>query len=329
MALAGRRLGKKALTATGLTKHYGTTPVVDGVSIRLEPGDRLGMLGPNGAGKSTLLDMLAGRTTPDAGSVQWGETVHVGYYDQLGEHLDGDMRLIDFIEEEAALIRTDAGERVEAAKMLEWFLFPRAMQRATIRSLSGGERRRLYLLRTLVHQPNVLLLDEPTNDLDIQTLNVLEEFLDRFGGCLIVVSHDRYFLDRTVDYLRYMEDGKLGPQYPSPYETFVRLRRQEQAGQIQEAKKPKKTGNAGRAGEPDARVRKLSWNEQRELESLESHIQALEADKAALMEEMAATGEDYLTLQELSGRVDLIDSELSTAVARWFELSEIAEIAQG
>ena len=213
------------------------------MSLRLEPGDRVGILGPNGAGKSTLLDMLVGKTEPDAGVVRWGDTVRVGYYDQLGEDLDEDMRLLEFIEEEAALIRTRSGERVEAAKMLEWFLFPRSLQRARIRSLSGGERRRLYLLRTLVHQPNVLILDEPTNDLDIQTLNVLEEFLDRFTGCLLVVSHDRYFLDRTVDYVRFMEGGTLGPQYPGPYETAVKLRRQADA---EAGATAAKDGGAGR-----------------------------------------------------------------------------------
>ncbi len=327
MSLASRRLGKQALEAEGLVKRYAGSAVVDGVSIRLEPGDRLGILGPNGAGKSTLLDMLVGKTEPDAGSVRWGETVRVGYYDQLGEALDEDMRLLEFIEEEAVLIRTASGDRVEAAKMLEWFLFPRSLQRAQIRSLSGGERRRLYLLRTLVHQPNVLILDEPTNDLDIQTLNVLEEFLDRFTGCLLVVSHDRYFLDRTVDYVRFMQDGNLGPQYPGPYETAMKLQRQ--AGEQDEpasAKREATPPGQGRRG-PAALARKLTWSEQRELESVEARVHALEADKAALMAEMAAAGDDYVALQRLASRVDDIDRELSVAEERWLELSEIAELA--
>lgn len=324
MALAARRLGKRALAAHSLTKRYHGQTVVDQVSVRMEPGDRLGISGPNGAGKSTLLDMLAGKTAPDEGGLHWGETVRIGYYDQLGEHLDEDVTLLEFIEEEAVLIRNEAGERVEAAKMLEWFLFPRSLQRATIRSLSGGERRRLYLLRTLVHQPNVLLLDEPTNDLDIQTLNVLEEFLDRFNGCLIVVSHDRYFLDRTVDYVRFMEDGKLGPQFPGPYETASRLRRelatQEEPGA---PAAPEKTPTRAATHS----VRKLTWSEQRELEALESQIHVLEHDKVALMQEMAAAGEDYVMLQRLARRVDVIDGRLATAEERWLELSEIAELA--
>ena len=230
IALASRRLGNKVLDAHGLTKRYGEKTVLAGVNLHLEPGDRIGIIGPNGAGKSTLLDILAGRQTADGGTVHWGDTVRVGYYDQRSADLRDNMRLLEFIEAEAPLIRTKDGDRVEAAQMLEWFLFPRPMQYARIGSLSGGERRRLYLLRSLIHQPNVLLLDEPTNDLDIQTLAVLESFLDHFGGCLIVASHDRYFLDRTVDFMLAMEDGQLGPRYPSPYASFVERRREEQLG---------------------------------------------------------------------------------------------------
>ncbi|MCX6044620.1 MAG: ABC-F family ATP-binding cassette domain-containing protein, partial [Chloroflexi bacterium] len=211
ISLAGRRLGGQVLSAHKLQKKYGDAVVLNDVEFQLEPGDRIGIMGPNGAGKSTLLDILGGKQLPDSGTVQWGETVRLGYYDQRSAGLDDQMRLLDFIEQEAPLIRTKDGEIVEAAKMLEWFLFPRNVQRARIGSLSGGERRRLYLLRTLIHQPNVLFLDEPTNDLDIQTLTVLEEFLDYFVGCVVVVSHDRYFLDRTVDFLVTVEDGKLGP----------------------------------------------------------------------------------------------------------------------
>ena len=212
IAMASRRLGKQALDASGLVKTYGGANIVNEIDLHLEPGDRIGILGPNGAGKSTLLNLLAGKLAPDQGKFRWGETVSLGYYDQRSQDLDDGKRILEFIEDEASVIQTKDGSRIEAAQMLEWFLFPRATQWARIGSLSGGERRRLYLLRTLVHQPNVLLLDEPTNDLDIQTLAVLEEFLDHFSGCLIVVSHDRYFLDRTVDHLVAMENGKLGPR---------------------------------------------------------------------------------------------------------------------
>jgi ATP-binding cassette subfamily F protein uup len=326
IALAGRRLGKQVLSAQGLVKGYGGAPVVDDVSLVLEPGDRIGIVGPNGAGKSTLLDLLAGKQTPDRGAIRWGETVQVGYYDQRSEEMDGHQRILEFVQEEAPLIRTKDGERVEAAQMLEWFLFPRPMQYARIASLSGGERRRLYLLRTLIHQPNVLLLDEPTNDLDIQTLTVLEEFLDHFAGCLVVVSHDRYFLDRTVDFLVAMEDGKLGPRYPAPYTTFERLRREvaEAAPSTGEKASARPVAHPAEPAAP-GEARKLTWKEQREVAELEERIARLETTKVDLLEAMNGCGDDYLRLQSLAEQLEATNEELETALARWFELAEIAQ----
>ncbi len=267
LALASRRLGNQVLSAHGLSKQFEGKLVIDGLDLVLEAGDRIGILGPNGAGKSTLLDLLVGRVESDAGTLQWGETVQVGYYDQRSVDLDENQRIIEFINNEAPLILTKEGERVEAAQMLEWFLFPRPMQYARISSLSGGERRRLYLLRTLIHQPNVLLLDEPTNDLDIQTLGVLEQFLDHFNGSIVVVSHDRYFLDRTVDFLQAMENGKLGPRYPTPYATFERLH---QEAQLSAAPVATEVDGLARTAIAPARTdapRKLTWKEQREYDS--------------------------------------------------------------
>ncbi len=323
ITMAGRRLGSQVLTAKGLTKHYDGKPVLDGVDLVLEPGDRIGLLGPNGAGKSTLLDLLTGRQVPDHGSIRWGDTVQIGYYDQHATDLDEQMRLIEFIENEASLIRTKDGERVEAAHMLEWFLFPRNMQYGRIGSLSGGERRRLYLLRTLVHQPNVLILDEPTNDLDIQTLGVLEEFLEYFQGCLIVVSHDRAFLDSTVDFLIPVENGKLGPRYPTPYSTFIRLYEQEKAPV--KASVPSTVPASSKAPQPtkEPAKRKLSWKEQRELEAIEAQIEAWEAAKAEAIDAMSQCGEDYLKLQQLSDEVSALDEKLDGVLERWMELAEL------
>ncbi|HHY53957.1 MAG TPA: ABC-F family ATP-binding cassette domain-containing protein [Chloroflexi bacterium] len=321
MALAARRLGKKVLTAHGLVKNFDAAPVVAGVDLHLEPGDRIGIIGPNGAGKSTLLDLLAGRVAPDAGSVEWGDTVQIGYYDQRSVDLKEEMRLLEFIEAEAPLIRTKEGDRVEAAQMLEWFLFPRPMQYARIGSLSGGERRRLYLLRTLIHQPNVLLLDEPTNDLDIETLAVLEEFLDHFTGALIVVSHDRYFLDRTVDFLVNMEAGRLGPRYPSPYAVFARLHAEATVNAATASSRPAPTTPARRK----TSTPRLTWKEQRELESLEVEIAALESRKFALLDEINRIGDNYQRLQDYSIQVTALDQALETALERWFELSAKAE----
>jgi len=323
IALASRRLGKGVLRVQGLTKRYGERTVVNDVDFQLEAGDRLGIIGPNGAGKSTFLDILAGKMEADSGRIQWGESAQLGYYDQRSIDLDDDMRIIQFIENEAPLIRTKDGERVEAAHMLEWFLFPRAMQWGRIGSLSGGERRRLYLLRTLVHQPNVLFMDEPTNDLDVQTLAVLEEFLDHFSGCLVVVSHDRYFLDRTVDHIISYENGRLGPRYPSPYATFRRL-----YDEVHAQQRNTTNGTSPPVSKPVAeptqskRPRALSWKEQRELEGLEVRIAELETRQAELTAQMAECGSDYVRLQEMSQQLEAIEADLDSALERWMELEE-------
>jgi ATP-binding cassette subfamily F protein uup len=320
LALASRRLGSQVLTARGLVKQFDGKRVVDGLDLVLEPGDRIGIVGPNGTGKSTLLDLLTAKVEADAGTFHWGETVQVGYYDQRSADLDENQRIIEYINNEAPLILTKDGERVEAAQMLEWFLFPRPMQYARIASLSGGERRRLYLLRTLIHQPNVLLLDEPTNDLDIQTLTVLEQFLDHFSGCLVVVSHDRYFLDRTVDFLIEMENGALGPRYPTPYTTFERLHQEAQPS----ATPATESATLARPARSDA-PRKLTWKEQREYEALEARIATLEQSKSDLTEAMNHCGDDYLRLQSLAEQIDATNEELERALERWFELAEILQ----
>ncbi len=319
IALASRRLGGQVLKATQLTKAYDGQLVLDGVDFQLEPGDRIGILGPNGAGKSTLLDILAGRQPADSGTVRWGDTVQLGYYDQRSTELDETLRLIEFIHNEAPLIRTKAGDLIEAAQMLEWFLFPRAMHYARISSLSGGERRRLYLLRTLIHQPNVLFLDEPTNDLDIQTLGVLEEFLDHFGGCLVVVSHDRYFLDRTVDFLVACEDGQIGPRYPTPYASYLRMRQEAEAAAT--APPPPKAP-AAPAQPTQEQPRKLTWKEQRALESLEVKVDQLENEKANLLGKLAENANDYTQITTLSSQLQTLEAELEQALAEWMELAD-------
>jgi ATP-binding cassette subfamily F protein uup len=321
LALASRRLGGKVLTAQDLTKHFDGQVALDSVNFKLEPGDRIGILGPNGAGKSTLLDILAGKLEPDNGSVVWGDTVKLGYYDQRSADLNEQMRLITFIEREAPLIRTKEGEIVEAPQMLEWFLFPRPMQYARIGSLSGGERRRLHLLRTLIHQPNVLFLDEPTNDLDIQTLTVLEEFLDHFLGALVVVSHDRYFLDRTVDFLLPLEAGRLGARYPTPYASYLRLRQEaETLATTPVASQP----SSRLPGQPADKPRKMNWKEARELERLESAVAGLEAEKARLLAELSVHASNYDRLQTLSDQLTSVDAQLEIALEQWMELAAVA-----
>ncbi len=327
--LAGRRLGKRVLEATSLSKSYGDLTLFEGLDMRLERGDRIGIIGPNGAGKSTFLDILAGKTAPDSGAVHWGETVELGYYDQESAGLPENKRVLDFIMDQAPLIRDDDGERVDAARVLEWFLFPRAHQRTYIKDLSGGERRRLYLLRTLVHRPNVLLLDEPTNDLDIPTLTVLEQFLDHFQGALIVVSHDRYFLDRCVDYLVHFENGAVSGRYPAPYSAYRRLRAQAESARpgpapaAQSVPPDAPSPSPPRPAAPPAR--RLTWKEQRELAALEENIGELEEQRTALEQAINASADDYTRLQPLAVELEAIQRRLEQAMERWAELAEIGE----
>ncbi len=324
IALAGRRLGKKVLAVRDLSKSYGDKLLFQNVDFHLEPGDRIGIVGPNGAGKSTFLDILAGKTAADGGEVVWGETVHLGYYDQESAGLPDDQRIIDYIESLAPLVRTSDGERVDAAQMLSWFLFSRPEQRAYIGALSGGERRRLYLLRTLLHQPNVLMLDEPTNDLDVQTLTVLEEFLDHFQGALIVVSHDRYFLDRNVDFLIHFGEMEVSGRYPAPFSSYQQRRREAEKGaavQGSAAARPNRTAPPPAAEE----ARRLSWREKQELQQLEAEIAALEREKEALAAAINASGDDYQRLQELAQRLEGTGNLLEQKLERWLELAAVAD----
>ena len=328
MALAARRLGKRVLEAENLSKAYDDNQLFKNQDFMLNPGDRIGIIGPNGAGKTTFLDVLAGKRESDSGFVSWGETVQLGYYDQQSENLREEMTVLQFVETAASLIRTNEGERVDAAQMLQWFLFSRPQQRAKISSLSGGERRRLYLLYTLAMQPNVLFLDEPTNDLDIQTLGVLEEFLDQFKGCLVVVSHDRYFLDRNVDFLVSFEAGILGTRYPTPYDTYRRLRDEnlEKNGKGSSVKqKVGKTAVSTKKTQNNDKPRKLTWKEKKEFEQLETQMVELEESIENLENQINQAGNDYVKLQSLAKTLDETKEALETAEFRWLELSEIAE----
>ncbi len=318
MLLASRRLGKKVLEAENLSVAFDGKELFSGVDFKLEPNERIGIVGPNGAGKSTLLNLLSGKLDSPTGSISWGETVTLGYYDQQAERLDDSMRIIDFIERELPLIYSDSGERVEAAQMLQWFLFTRPEQQARIGSLSGGERRRLYLLSVLMHRPNVLFLDEPTNDLDIQSLQVLEQFLDNFGGSLVTVSHDRYFLDRNVDFIYVFDENGIGSRYPSPY------RPQESGPAPGDSKPAKKVAVKKPKPAKPSGARKLTWKEQRELEALEGEMMALEEQKEEKETALSAVGGDYVKLGAISAELQTITDRLDEVELRWLELSELA-----
>src|SRR5215510_12007586 len=229
IAFESSRLGGKILSLRGVGKSYDGRAIISDFNYQFKRGDRIGVIGPNGAGKTTLLEIIARRIEPDAGEIEAGKTLVIGYYDQENREFDESQRLIDYIKDVAERIRTVDGAWITASQMLDRFLFPPAMQYQPIATLSGGERRRLYLLRILMGAPNLLLLDEITNDLDIATLSALEDYLETFPGCLVVVSHDRYFLDRTIDYIfRFEGEGRIR-EYPGVYSAFIEIRDRENA----------------------------------------------------------------------------------------------------
>jgi ABC transport system ATP-binding/permease protein len=321
-----QRLGKRVIEIVDIHKAWGERRVLDGLTQTIGRGDRIGIVGPNGSGKSTLLNMLAGRVAPDRGEIVIGETVRMAYFDQESTGLDERLRVIDYLNEAAPLIQTVDGSVVSAAQMLERFLFPPSTQAKLIGTLSGGERRRLFLLRTLLFGPNVLVLDEPTNDLDIQTLSVLEDYLDGYDGTLIVASHDRYFLDRTVQRILAFEgDGRVG-DYAGDYTAYAAEHARRQAAHGAEHK-PRPQGQ--RAAPPaSARPRGLTFKQQRELAEVEQRIAAIESEQHQLNEALATTGDNYVELTRLSERLAQTTGELDAAFERWAELSEIAEAAK-
>ena len=323
LAFESSRLGKKILGLHDIHKQYGERVLLTDFSYQFKRGDRIGIIGANGAGKTTLLEIIAGRLQPDAGQVEMGETVVLGYYDQEAREFDESQRLIDYIKDVAERIQTVEGDWITASQMLERFLFAPAMQYQPIATLSGGERRRLYLLRVLMSAPNLLLLDEVTNDLDIPTLVALEEYLESFPGCVVVVSHDRYFLDRTIDYIFRFEGGGRVREYPGDYSLFVEIRDREkaEAAAVQAAAKPRPEKSAP----PEASgKRKLSFKEKRELEELESRIAAAEARKLDAEAELAANGSDHILVQQLYAELETLNLTLDRDLERWAELAELA-----
>jgi ATP-binding cassette subfamily F protein uup len=315
------RMGKKILELDGIFKSYEGRTLIRGFSYTVKRSDRIGVIGPSGSGKTTLLDIIAGRIEPDAGRIDRGQTIVIGYYDQENSDLNGSGRVIDYIREVAERIETADRQVITASQMLEKFLFPPAMQYDLISRLSGGEQRRLYLLRILMTAPNLLMLDEPTNDLDIQTLVRLEEYLDSFGGCLIVVSHDRYFLDRTVESICRFEGDGLIKEYPGNYSAFLEAREREAAEALQaKAIVPKPLAPARSS---DA-VRKLSFKERREFEELEKRIELSEARKADLERVLAGSSSDFVTVEAAYTELQSLNRQLENDVDRWAALAELA-----
>ncbi len=268
--------------------------------------------------------MITGRVKPDSGEIEIGQTVHIGYYDQESRALNDDQRVIDYIRDVAEYITTIEGVQITAGKMLERFLFTPAAQYAVIGNLSGGERRRLYLLRILMGEPNVLLLDEPTNDLDIPTLIALEEYLDDFPGALIVVSHDRYFLDRTIDNVFRFEPGGHVREYPGDYSAYLEASEREDADRKAAVTEPAKEQPVSPPAEKP-KSKKLSFKETRELEAVEQRIAAAEARLPEIEKELALSASDAGKVHELFNEQQALTSQLDADMTRWAELAERAD----
>ena len=296
------RIGTKIFEAKGVCKRFGELTILDGFDYNFTRYEKLGIVGDNGCGKSTFLKLLLGIEKPDSGTIDVGETVRFGYYSQQGLEFDDSMRVIDVVSAIAEEIDLGDGRRMSASQLLLHFLFTPETQHNFVARLSGGERRRLYLCTVLMRNPNFLVLDEPTNDLDIVTLGILEEYLQAFRGCVIVVSHDRYFVDKVADHVAWKRE----------YETARRT----QAAQAKPRPQPARPQASEQA------PRKLSFNEKRELEALEAEIPALEAEKAALE---ASLSSGTLAVEELtaqSQRIAELIGLIDEKTMRWLELSE-------
>lgn len=317
-AAMSSRLGKKTIELTQVEKAYEGRTVLRPFSYLMGRDDRIGVVGRNGAGKSTLLELIAGNIQPDAGEITWGETVKIGHFSQEGRELDLTQRPYDYIHEIAATVKTAEGT-FSASQMLERFLFDGDLQYSTIGALSGGERRRLYLLGVLMSAPNVLLLDEPTNDLDIETLTILEDYLASFDGIVVAVSHDRYFLDKVATQIFEVSDTGEILRYTGGYTDYLEKRKESQpeSREKKEKKEPRQ--------EPKAQKLRFSYKEQREYASIEGEIAALEEKIAGKDTEMAEHATDYTALQRLTEEKEALEAQLEERMERWMYLSDLAE----
>lgn len=315
--LATQRLGKKVLEIKDGSYRINDQTLLEHLDLLIQSRERLGITGKNGAGKSTLLNILAGRIPLDSGTMSIGETVHLAYYTQENEEMTPDKRMIAYLQEAAEEAKTADGSQIGVAELLERFLFPRFMHGTLIGKLSGGEKRRLFLLKLLIQQPNVLLLDEPTNDLDIATLTILEDYFRSFPGAVITVSHDRYFLDKVADKLLVFQGNGKQELYYGNMSSY--LLKQKETQQPAEKAKPKIQSK-----EP-AEKKKLSYMEQKEWETIEDEIAELEEKISLLQEEMNHQGDNFTRLQELQNDVSETEAQLEEKMARWEYLSEWVE----
>ena len=316
LSAAASRLGRKIIELHSVSKTFGDRSIIHNFSYNLLRGDRIGIVGRNGAGKSTLLHMVAGTLIPDSGNVETGTTVKIGHFSQEGRELDLSQRVYDFIHEIAKEVHTEEGT-FTAKQMMERFLFPSDLQSVPIGRLSGGERRRLYLLSILMDAPNVLLLDEPTNDLDVMTLSILEDYLQSFSGPILTVSHDRFFLDKLVDTIFEVKGDGQVEQFTGNWSDWAKKRQQEAP---QKSEKPKAASER-----PREKKLKFSYKEEREFSTIEEDIAALEEKIEKNQQLQADAGSDYVKLQELQEQLESLEAQLEYKEERWKYLTELKE----
>ncbi|WP_303804921.1 ABC-F family ATP-binding cassette domain-containing protein [Ruminococcus flavefaciens] len=314
------RLGRKTIEIENISKKINGKPLITDFSYIVSRDARIGIVGRNGEGKSTFLKMLHGDISPDSGRIILGDTVNIGYFSQECESMDPSMRVIEYIRETADIVRTPDGT-VTASQMLERFLFNSELQWNRIEKLSGGERKRLYLLKILMTAPNILLLDEPTNDLDITTLTILEDYLESFSGAVIAVSHDRYFLDKTANEIFEFRNG-ICTRFNGNYSDYAEKAKEMYAD---EAPKPKKENTKKERVFVGKKKLRFSFKEQREFETIDDDIASLEEQIAAAEKDIAANSSDYVKLQELSDKKEALETELAEKMERWVYLNDLAE----
>ena len=323
--VATSRLGGKIIDCEGVTLHFGERRMLDDFSYKFSRYERVGIVGKNGAGKSTFLNLMTGYLQPEAGKIERGETLRIGYYRQQGMEFKAGQTVFDIVHDIAETIEAADGHSVSATTMLNRFLFPPDTHNKRVEILSGGEQRRLYLLTVLMRNPNFLILDEPTNDLDILTLNVLEEYLMAFKGCLLIVSHDRYFLDKTVDHLFIFREGGAVKDFVGQYSEYREYIKEQEAEEARQAKiaAEKAQKNKPQPAPSTPSRRKLSYKEQRELEQLEVELPQLESEKTELEEKLSSGVLSHEELTKAADRIGEIINLIEEKEMRWLELSEI------
>ncbi|MDG0842747.1 ABC-F family ATP-binding cassette domain-containing protein [Staphylococcus equorum] len=318
--LAYSRLGKQVFEFDALTKRINGNTLFEDITQIIQSGQQIGIVGPNGAGKTTLLNILSGEDQTFEGKLKIGQTVKVAYFKQSEERLDRDVRMIDYLREESEVAKEKDGTSVSITQLLERFLFPSSTHGKKIYKLSGGEQKRLYLLRLLVHQPNVLLLDEPTNDLDTETLTILEDYIETFGGAVITVSHDRYFLNKVAQEYWYIHDGKM-ERIIGTFEDYEAYKKEQDKAQAQQKQQKQQTN----VKQNTNKKKGLSFKEKQEYETIIERIETTEQRLETIDEEMIAASSDYAKIKELNEEQRRLNQTYEDDMARWSELEELKE----